>query len=263
MKILTNHERIISMEENNSLAMKQMLDDEISKLKMEIITIKAEHAEEKNILRRDAKDARMQYEELANNITLSETEGDIIFAGSWLQLPMGWNGRLALDLRVFRIVFDLTWSMLLNKLPSATKQFNLHFWSSRHIVLGSMDNLRISCLKVFYAVQDLVIVAVKWLSILFMDVVGIIYRWREFVITAVLESKRRVLMPYLKNILNLGSKLYKNEFVQLYIASYDLLYVNVIQPVYIDNFLPFFAENIHPILNNVPEIYSVVMNSAI
>merc|ERR1719233_249649 len=88
--------------------MNKNFEEHVGRLKGEHASFFANHNNEKAELKQEA----LQLEEQIKNLTThaSNVDGDILFFGSWVQVPKGWHGRLALDLRPLRNIWELSFS---------------------------------------------------------------------------------------------------------------------------------------------------------
>jgi len=93
-------ELIASKCEEETAVLNLKWEEDLARLNVDLMSMRVKLDDEKASLEREA---NLLKEEIKNlTVSASNVEGDIFLGGSWLQVPRGWNGRLALDLRLLR-----------------------------------------------------------------------------------------------------------------------------------------------------------------
>jgi len=234
----------------------------ISKSSIERKSLEDKHADEKAELKQAAEVVRQQLEEKIKNLTISvgkaeAAEGDILFFGSWLQVPKGWHGRVALDLRPLRDIMELPVYRILDLDTLRVPKQYRELYSNGALLLKkvpSSGDLRFHCMSIITMVQDYSTNVVREYSPLLKDVREIIVRTWKVGYFAGKDFYQNKMQPYVENVSNRVSTLYsENEIYQLYVNPLYVMVSDSSLQVYKDSLLPLYTEYILPILENIPQ----------
>jgi len=225
----------------------------------EFTSIRANHVKEKKKLKAETR----QLED-----KLKDLKGDILFTGSWLQIPKGWHGVLSMDLRLFRSMRDLVWARVFGKktgLEIIPKKYRDVFSS---VVLlkneiPSFDDLNEKCTLAITTVKDFSEVIVREYTPVVKEAAKtIVELWNVARVTG-REFYQKVMQEYISVVSERVKALYvKNEIGQLYVDPAYQVVVNNALPIYEENIYPLYQEHVIPQINNIPR-YRAQMHTVI
>jgi len=219
----------------------------------EFTSIRAKHVKEKTKLKAKINQSAEK---------LRDMKGDILFTGSWIQVPKGWHGVLSMDLRLFRSMRDLVWSRVFGKksgleiIPKKYREVFLSVVSLKNKI-PSFDDLHEKYTLAITTVKDFSEVIVREYTPVVKEVSETIVELWNVASAAGLEFYQEIMQKYISVVSERVRTLYvENEIGQLYVDPACEVIVKNAQPIYEENIYPLYQEHVIPQINNIPRYRS-------
>jgi len=203
-------------------------------------------------------------EEIQN---MTMVEGDILIGGSWLQVPTGWHGRVSLDLRILRNIWDLVWvrTLQLVKVVEVPKQYHELFLSGASVMkkVPSLEDVRFQSIYIMFSVQEFMSNLFKEFSPRVKTASENVYTTLGSSLGAGKQLYDKKVQPYVWIVSDRVSKIYhENEVGQLYVDPLYEIAANSVLPFYTETVLPLYKEKFLPTVGDLPKYRSQVESYA-
>lgn len=255
-KIMRSHEELATKKDEQA----KFLED----LEDEFVSIRARHVEETAKLKKKAEAEKRKIEKKINKI-----QGDVLFGGSWIQVPQGWNGVLSLDLRLFRSIGYQLWSRVVGDrkiVGSIPKEYREFFSNGMKLLneVPSLDDLHQRYMIIFAVAKDFSTALVQEYSPLMKETGETIARsWEKASIVGG-EFYQKNIQPHLDDISRRVNKLYgENEIGPLYVDPARQTVMDNAQPIYKDTIHPLYQEYVLSTVENIPQYRSQMKTLAV
>jgi len=237
----------------------------------EFVSIRARHVEEKAKLKKKTEVEIRKMEKKLSKMEkkLDKLQGDVLFGGSWMQVPKGWNGVLSLDLRLFRSLANQLWSRVVGDrkiVGSIPKEYRDLFSNGMKLLneIPSLDDLHKRYTIIFAAAKDVSAALVKDYSPLVKETGETLARSWEKASTAGGEFHRKNIQPHLEDVSSRVNKLYvENEIGPLYVDPARQAVMDIAQPIYQDTIHPLYQDYVLSTVENIPQYRSQMKTFAV
>jgi len=255
-EIMRSHEEVATRKDEQAQRLQKWQD--------EIVSIRARHVEEKAKLKKKAEKEKRKIEKKIQNM-----QGDVLFGGSWMQVPKGWNGVLSLDLRLFRSLGNQLWSRVVGDrkiVGSIPKEYRDIFSNGMKLLneIPSLDDLHQRYMVIFAAAKDVSAGLVQEYSPLVKETGETLAKSWEKASIAGGEFHRKNIQPHLEVVSSRVNKLYvENEIGPLYVDPAQQAVMDIAQPIYQDTILPLYQDYVLSTVENIPQYRSQMKTFAV
>jgi len=255
-EIMRSHEEIATKKDEQAKRIEEWQD--------EFVSIRARHVEEKAKLKKKAEKEKRKIEKKIQNM-----QGEVLFGGSWMQVPMGWNGVLSLDLRLFRSLGNQLWSRVVGDrkiVGNIPKEYRDLFSNGMKLLneIPSLDDLHKRYTIIFAAAKDVSAALVQEYSPLVKETGETLARSWEKASTAGGEFHRKNIQPHLEDVSSRLNKLYvENEIGPLYVDPARQAVMDIAQPIYQDTIHPLYQDYVLSTVENIPQYRSQMKTFAV
>lgn len=229
----------------------------LKKWEDQFTSIRARHVKQTEKLKKKAESEQKRLKKEIKNM-----RGDVLFAGSWIQVPKGWNGVLAIDLRLFQKMGDLCWSRVLGgkKISTTIPKEYRNIFSNCLLLLEkipSLDDLHLFQTLLTEKLQGVWEFLVKEYTPLLEDAVANAGKWWKVGSAAGRDFYQTSMQPHLEVVSSQVNKLYvENDFGPLYVDPAFQKVAETAQPVYKDTIYPLYQDYVLRIIENIPQYRS-------
>jgi len=230
----------------------------------EFTAIRARHVDETAKLKKKAKAEKLRLKNEAK-----EMKGDVLFAGSWMWLPKGWNGVLAIDLRLFRSMGELLWFRVLGErkvIRSIRAEYRDLFSSGINLwnKMPSLDDVHGRWMSVIESAQDFSTAVVREYTPLVNNACETFGRlWKSGTIAGG-DFYRTNIKPHVEVVSTRVKELYvEKDIGPLYFDPASRAVLDTFQPIYKDSIYPLYQDHILYTLGNIPQYRSQMKTFAV